>query len=97
MTEEVKSEFPFTPEQLRWIEALESGDYVQCKETLAKYNLENKRIAHCCLGVAVELFDPKNNYLRFHNSSFFQGLLLCKMFNYNRSMNLKIIKPFSRA
>ena len=39
------------PNQERWLNALESGDYEQCQEFL---HLKGK--GHCCLGVACELF-----------------------------------------
>lgn len=42
-----------------WVEALESGDYAQCKGQLRKdiYAGPNEtRTAHCCLGVATDLY-----------------------------------------
>lgn len=48
--EEYKSS-KFTPEQEKWLEALESGDYEQTSSYL-KYG-----DSFCCLGVACDLFD----------------------------------------
>ena len=45
------SNFIFTKEQLEWIEALESGEYKQCKSLL--YDPETD--GFCCLGVACKL------------------------------------------
>jgi len=42
------SNFIFTKEQLEWIEALESGEYKQCRRKL--YDPKTK--GFCCLGVA---------------------------------------------
>ena len=45
------SNFIFTKEQLEWIEALESGEYKQCREAL--WDSINK--GFCCLGLACKL------------------------------------------
>jgi len=42
------SNFIFTKEQLEWIEALESGEYKQCRRKL----YDPKAKGFCCLGVA---------------------------------------------
>lgn len=46
------------PNQLKWIEALESGKYEQGSMYL---NKDNK---FCCLGIACELFDAEKGELR---------------------------------
>lgn len=43
--------FQYTPEQTAWLEALESGEYKQCRFVLCNAN-EN---SYCCLGVACEI------------------------------------------
>ena len=45
------SNFIFTKEQLEWIEALESGEYKQCRGAL--WDSINK--GFCCLGLACKL------------------------------------------
>lgn len=52
MNEEPTTTTPaaLTPEQERWVAALESGDYVQGTAYLCRAN------KFCCLGVAMELF-----------------------------------------
>ncbi len=45
--------YQFTPLQLAWIEALESGKYLQAKNRLTKISPES----HCCLGVACVVFE----------------------------------------
>ena len=45
------SNFIFTKEQLEWIEALESGEYKQCRSVL----YDPKTDGFCCLGVACKL------------------------------------------
>ena len=44
--------FPYTPQQLEWIEALESRDYKQATRAL------HTEEGYCCLGVACDLDDP---------------------------------------
>lgn len=39
---------------LKWIEALESGDYDQCSGKLTKISSDGK-LSHCCLGVVTEV------------------------------------------
>lgn len=39
---------------LKWIEALESGNYEQCSGKLTKISDDGK-LSHCCLGVATEV------------------------------------------
>lgn len=50
------AEYEFTPEQLQWLEALESGKYKQAQKKL--YVIKGDVKCHCCLGVAMELFHP---------------------------------------
>lgn len=45
--------YKFNEFQLKWLEALESGEYKQCKNYL-KQDFENE-IRYCCLGVGCEL------------------------------------------
>ena len=45
------SNFIFTKEQLEWIEALESGEYKQCRSVL----YDPKTDGFCCLGLACKL------------------------------------------
>ena len=40
------SDFPYTPAQIKWLEALESGGYEQCQKML----YDGK--GYCCLGLA---------------------------------------------
>lgn len=76
----IKSEpFTFGPMQTKWLEALESGDYAQCKRSLkGDIGLGLKQeasgqIGYCCLGVLCEIAglewheegDDKSNYFRF--------------------------------
>lgn len=51
------SEFKFTEDQLKWIEALESDQYKQTRNKIAE-RVDNE-IHFCCLGVANELFVPE--------------------------------------
>lgn len=53
--------YEFSPEQLKWIEALESGEYHQTTGCLKR--LKGRVVSHCCLGVAMELFDPNDNLM----------------------------------
>jgi len=41
----------------KWVKALDSGKYKQCKEKL------QRRDTYCCLGVACKIFIPKNKQL----------------------------------
>ena len=43
--------YNFTPEQLMWFEALESGKYKQ-----GRAELHNENDEYCCLGVACKIF-----------------------------------------
>ena len=52
----------FTPEQTRWIEALESGEWKQGKCYLKRK--EGGEDHYCCLGVATALFNPQSSDLR---------------------------------
>jgi hypothetical protein len=54
----------------RWIKALRSGDYNQCKQSLGKYNAATKEDAFCCLGVLcnVEGFEATQEKRALHNS-----------------------------
>ena len=45
------SNFIFTKEQLEWIEALESGEYKQCRHVL----YDPKTDGFCCLGLVCKL------------------------------------------
>lgn len=46
-----------TPNQLKWVEALESGDYKQdnIKGALTNLDRDGNPESHCCLGVACEV------------------------------------------
>ena len=44
--------FPYTPQQLEWIEALESGCYTQAMGALQTDK------GFCCLGVAADIYSP---------------------------------------
>lgn len=47
-----------TPNQLKWVEALESGEYKQDTDRLGVLTVvddEGNTVSHCCLGVACEL------------------------------------------
>ena len=46
--------YKFTKTQLKWLEALESGEYKRCKHILCE-ELQNGDCRYCCLGVASEL------------------------------------------
>jgi hypothetical protein len=45
---------------IKWIEALESGEYEQCRMTLRKGN------QYCCLGVMCDLYDPNGWLNDYH-------------------------------
>ena len=45
--------------RVRWIEALESGEYPQCRGRLKKY--QSGITYYCCLGVANEIFGWKSH------------------------------------
>ncbi len=49
--------YEFTPDQLAWIEALESGKYKQGTGVL-KQNDQDGTACYCCLGLACEILDP---------------------------------------
>ncbi len=49
--------YVFSAEQEQWLQALESGKYTQCRETLCL--VTGGVPAYCCLGVACELFKDK--------------------------------------
>lgn len=44
-----------TPNQVKWVEALESGKYPQTGRVLTRLNSAGEPTGHCCLGVACEL------------------------------------------
>ena len=44
----------------KWIEALESGDYLRGKGFLRKKADNEKVTKHCCLGVLVDLVEPES-------------------------------------
>lgn len=44
------------PNQIKWIEALESGNYKQDKSFLCRTSSDDGNKYYCCLGVACELF-----------------------------------------
>ena len=50
----------------RWIEALESDEYVQCQGTLRKFNVlgldGEPEMSHCCLGVLAEVEGFRNEH-----------------------------------
>lgn len=51
-----------TEVQEKWVSALESGNYKQCRARLRKRNLDNSE-EFCCLGVACEILDiPRTLY-----------------------------------
>jgi hypothetical protein len=45
-----------TPEQEKWVQALESGEYTQGKNFLKKRKRHTQTFEYCCLGVACEVF-----------------------------------------
>lgn len=45
----------------RWVDALESGEYKQGKETLVRKT--NKGLEFCCLGVAYKVCRPKKKFM----------------------------------
>jgi hypothetical protein len=49
-----KKPYKFTKTQLKWLEALESGEYKRCKGVLCE-ELKNGTCTYCCLGVASEI------------------------------------------
>ena len=55
------TDYPFTADQLAWIDALESGEYKQGRGALKRRNqhLEDDPIFYCCLGVACEVLEPE--------------------------------------
>ncbi len=67
-----KSEKPykFTKTQLKWLEALESGEYKRCRNTLCT-ELKNGTCTYCCLGVASEILLSKNHKEKFNNIWYF--------------------------
>ena len=50
---------PLGPLQLKWVEALESGDYLQGKRYLCRVYQGEAR--WCCLGVACDLYSKAKN------------------------------------
>lgn len=46
--------YKFTKTQLKWLEALESGEYKRCRHVLCE-ELQNGDCRYCCLGVASEI------------------------------------------
>jgi len=44
------------PNARKWVKALRSGKYKQCSGVLTELNGQNEPVAHCCLGVACDLF-----------------------------------------
>lgn len=61
------SEYEFTPKQLQWLEALESGKYKQGKKKLYVIKGDDTK-CHCCLGVAMELFHPNAREMKLDSS-----------------------------
>lgn len=59
------AKYEFTPKQLQWLEALESGKYRQGKKKL--YVIKEDLKCHCCLGVAMELFHPNAREMKPDN------------------------------
>ncbi len=64
-----KSEKPykFTKTQLKWLEALESGEYKRCKGVLCE-ELKNGTCTYCCLGVASEILLSNKYKEKIENS-----------------------------
>lgn len=54
--------FVLGPNQVKWLEALESGDYQQERGTLRSGN------GYCCLGVAAELFKTEDVVVECHGT-----------------------------
>lgn len=59
MTEDAKN-FPYTKEQLIWLDALESGKYSQWYGFLCSYNEKLEIESFCCLGLATYLLDKNH-------------------------------------
>lgn len=55
--------YPFTPLQLEWLNALESGSFKQGQGLLCSSGHE-----YCCLGVLAELSGAKRQYQAFRNA-----------------------------
>lgn len=47
-----------TPKKARkkWVAALRSGEFKQCKNALTHYQIGSDNYSYCCLGVACEVF-----------------------------------------
>ena len=56
----------FTPEQTKWLEALESGEWEQTDGYLRDRERDGQ-YRYCCLGVATTLIDPDNINLEIGN------------------------------
>jgi len=64
------SNFIFTKEQLEWIEALESGEYKQCRSAL----YDPKTDGFCCLGLACKLNGVALEDVRYRDAFVDQNL-----------------------
>ena len=59
----------------KWVEALRSGKYSQCKGTL------QNRAGYCCLGVACDVYEKETgNKLPKNNHGFYKGCSLINKF-----------------
>lgn len=58
--------FKLTPTeaQQKWVEALRSGEYQQCRTQLCLLGADEKPSGYCCLGVACELYRQYEGGLR---------------------------------
>lgn len=52
------SDYKFNEYQKKWLAALRSGEYKQCKGKLWREDSDTGEKSYCCLGVASELFNP---------------------------------------
>lgn len=62
-----KKPYKFTKTQLKWLEALESGEYKRCKGVLCE-ELKNGTCTYCCLGVASEILLSNKYKEKIENS-----------------------------
>ena len=74
-TKDKPKSYIFNTAQKRWLKALESDKFEQTRKVLCRHNGE---LRYCCLGVACELFVPKEKQTvgRFYKSFWRQTKVL---------------------
>jgi len=82
--------YKFNQSQLKWLEALESGNYKRCIGKLC--NISNSEESFCCLGVASELLCSQENKVdkedcrHYENEDVYAPLTVASKLKLNNSI-----------